>query len=111
MSNMQARRTEKVGFSKGRTVMALAILGMAAVIALAAAGLGTGEKMSAVTFHDAMRELWEDHATWTRLTIVSIVADLPDTQATVARLLQNQVDIGDAIKPFYGDAAGDQLTA
>ena len=68
-------------------------------------------KMDAQVFHDAMRKLWEDHITWTRLVIVSIANDLPDTQATVDRLLQNQADIGNAIKPFYGDEAGDQLTA
>jgi hypothetical protein len=68
-------------------------------------------KMDAQAFHDAMRKLWEDHITWTRLVIVSIFNDLPDQDATVQRLLQNQDDIGDAIKPFYGDAAGEQLTA
>jgi hypothetical protein len=68
-------------------------------------------KMDAQTFHDAMRKLWEDHITWTRLVIVSISNDLPDTDPTVQRLLQNQDDIGDAIKPFYGDAAGEQLSA
>lgn len=62
-------------------------------------------------FHDAMRKLWEDHAIWTRLFIVSAVADLPGKGATTNRLLQNQVDIGNAIKPFYGDAAGEKLTA
>lgn len=62
-------------------------------------------------FQDAMRRLWEDHVTWTRLYIVSAVAGLPDVQATAERLLQNQADIGNAIKPFYGDAAGDHLTA
>lgn len=62
-------------------------------------------------FHDAMRKLWEDHITWTRLVIVSIANDLPDSGPTVQRLLQNQEDIGDAIKPFYGDAAGEQLSA
>ena len=62
-------------------------------------------------FHDAMRKLWEDHVTWTRLYIVSAVAGLPDAPAAAERLLRNQSDIGDAIKPFYGAAAGDRLTA
>lgn len=64
-----------------------------------------------LAFHDGMRKLWEDHVVWTRLFIVSAVADLPDKAATTGRLLQNQTDIGNAVKPFYGDAAGDQLTA
>jgi hypothetical protein len=57
------------------------------------------------------RKLWEDHITWTRLFIVSAVAGTADTDANAQRLLQNQVDIGNAIKPFYGDAAGEALTA
>lgn len=64
-----------------------------------------------LVFQNAMRKLWEDHITWTRLYIVSAVADLPDQGPTAARLLKNQVDIGNAIKPFYGEAAGNQLTA
>jgi len=64
-----------------------------------------------VAFHDAMRKLWEDHVTWTRLAIVTFAADYPGFNETAGRLLQNQADIGDAIKPFYGDAAGVQLTA
>jgi hypothetical protein len=57
-----------------------------------------------------MRRLWEDHITWTRLAIISLTTDAPDTEATVGRLLRNQTDIGDAIKPFYGTAAGEELT-
>ena len=58
----------------------------------------------------AMRDLWDAHTTWTRMYIVSAVAKLPDASTAAARLMQNQEDIGNAIKPFYGDAAGAQLT-
>lgn len=89
------------------------------VVLIVAAGLMSATRVSAhekmtseqAAFHDGMRKLWEDHITWTRLYIVSAAADLPDKDATAGRLLQNQVDIGNAIKPFYGDAGGDHLTA
>jgi hypothetical protein len=63
------------------------------------------------TFHDAMRQLWEDHIVWTRAFIVSFAADQPDLAVVTDRLLRNQDDIGDAVKPFYGEAAGEQLSA
>lgn len=69
------------------------------------------DSIKEAALHDAMRKLWEDHITWTRIFIISAAADLPDKDAATQRLLQNQVDIGNAIKPYYGAAAGDQLTA
>jgi hypothetical protein len=63
-----------------------------------------------LVLRNEMRRLWEDHITWTRLAIISLTTESPDTEATVGRLLQNQTDIGNAVKPYYGNAAGNELT-
>jgi hypothetical protein len=69
------------------------------------------DKIDPLVFRQAVRKLWEDHVTWTRIFIIASIADLPEADAAAQRLLQNQVDIGNAIKPFYGNKAGEQLTS
>jgi len=78
---------------------------------LNSAPVGVVDLTKEAEFRAAMRKLWEDHITWTRLFIVSVAGDLPDKSATTERLLQNQADIGNAVKSFYGNAAGEKLTA
>ena len=104
-----------------RRLGALTLIPAVALVAVLAGALATapshadahGATATRAAFHDAMRALWEDHIVWTRQFIVSAATEsenLPDTGPTVDRLLANQTDIGNAIKPFYGDAAGDALT-
>ena len=57
-----------------------------------------------------LNKLWAEHAAWTRNLILCIVDGLPGTDQAVNRLMQNQVDIGNAIKPYYGDEGGNKLT-
>lgn len=65
---------------------------------------------SANDLKTSLRKLWEDHGIYTRNVILNIIDDLPGTNEAVTRLLQNQDDIGNAIKPIYGDAAGKKLS-
>jgi hypothetical protein len=70
-------------------------------------GLPTASKSAAL--HQNMRRLWSDHVVWTRGYIVAAVAGDPSASVALNRLMRNQEDIGNAIKPFYGDAAGTKL--
>jgi hypothetical protein len=59
---------------------------------------------------NAMRLVWEQHVYWTRMTINSIVFDLPDVDAVTARLLRNANDMGNLLKPFYGNRIAEMFS-
>ena len=103
----------------GRLSFAAVVAGLAAAFALLVATdhPGNAHAMSAdasstkaAAFGSSMAKLWEDHIVWTRMVIVDFAAGLPDLKTAEARLLRNQADIGNAIKPYYGAAAGNALT-
>src|SRR5262249_10166124 len=71
----------------------------------------TSQKADSGELRTAMRKLWEDHITYTRNYIISALSDLPDASSVAARLMKNQEDLGNAIVPYYGSAAGQKLTA
>jgi hypothetical protein len=49
-----------------------------------------------IAIHEAMDKLWTDHVTWTRIVITHFDSNAPDLKPDLARLLRNQVDIGNA---------------
>ncbi|MCC6841162.1 MAG: hypothetical protein IT230_13475 [Flavobacteriales bacterium] len=56
-----------------------------------------------------MRKLWMDHMFWTLSTVDAFYNEPEQLDGKLKRLLNNQVQIGQAIVPYYGQAAGDQL--
>jgi len=92
-----------------RGVIALAFVAVGAC-ATAAMSTATSPSPASAQLHDGMRKLWSDHVVWTRLYIIAAVAGDASAQTAANRLLRNQEDIGNAIAPYYGAAAGTQLT-
>lgn len=74
---------------------------------------GAENKKPNTSVHDLKaqeRKLWSDHVSWTRSFIVSDLASLEDKELVLQRLLKNQDDIGNSIKPYYGEEAGNALS-
>lgn len=63
-----------------------------------------------VDLQSTLRKLFTDHGVYTSFVLKSITSHLPDTKVILARLLQNQKDIGDQLKPIIGEEMGTQLT-
>lgn len=57
-----------------------------------------------------MQKLWADHMQYTYATVDAYFNNSSALQASLDRLMKNQEEIGAAIVPYYGQAAGDQLT-
>ncbi|HRC90683.1 MAG: hypothetical protein JST71_00595 [Bacteroidetes bacterium] len=63
------------------------------------------------SLQDGMRKLWNDHMQYTYATVDAYFNNPSGLSSSLNRLLENQKDIGAAIVPYYGQAAGDTLSA
>lgn len=120
------RRPRAVSVAVGVAILtALTMVGVVGCSALADAGADTSALAAADThehstsastsqqigLYTTMANLWDEHMEWTYATVVAFAEESPTLEPTLNRLLQNQKDIGDAIEPFYGADAAEQLTA
>lgn len=60
-----------------------------------------------INLMNEMRKLWEEHAAWTRLFIISALAELPDLDTATKRLFRNPSDFADVLEIFYGRQKAD----
>jgi hypothetical protein len=114
---------------QGKRLWSVALFAVAAMLVGLLAASGSGPSASAepagladsaaTTSHitssetaleQGMRALWEQHMEWTYATIAAFAVSSHGYSATAGELLHNQVEIGNAITPFYGGAAGTALT-
>lgn len=54
-----------------------------------------------------MRRLWGEHVSWIQMTVSSLVLDSPASSFVVDRLLRTATDMGNSLRPFYGNQVGD----
>jgi hypothetical protein len=65
-----------------------------------------GNMMDLVNY---FRLLWEQHVEWTRMTVMAMIHQLPETQLILQRLLRNASDFANALAAFYGDEAAEEF--
>ena len=63
-------------------------------------------KVNDIDLKSALRKLFTDHGVFTKFVANAIVDGTQDVDALVPRLLQNQIDIGNQLKPIVGVEKG-----
>jgi hypothetical protein len=58
-------------------------------------------RMTVAELSNLVHRLWDEHVLWTRLTIISIANDLPDTGMVINRLLNNATQFGILFAQFF----------
>ena len=92
--------------------LALVLPAALLLIAMPAAAAGDDPpRLSQAQLRTDMRKLWEDHVTYTAFFYTAVINGGDDAGKLAGRLLRNQDDIGNAVKPFYGEDAGNKLSA
>ena len=69
--------------------------------------IGHATNYGQMNLMNELRKLWEEHVVWTRLFIISKIADLPDLDTTTKRLLRNPSDFANVLGIFYGKQKAD----
>lgn len=58
---------------------------------------------------EQFRRVWADHVIWTDKLVVSVLKKTEDKEAIMERLMKNQDDIGNSIKPYFGEKAAERF--
>ncbi len=75
-----------------------------------ASGLLASAHNKAADLRCDMRSLWMYHGWYTREVVMAAAQNAPNLNASLAALLQNQVDIGNAVAAYFGQDAGNTFT-
>jgi hypothetical protein len=94
-----------------RISLPLAILALALAAPALADGGGAPSRLTEPQLREGLRRLWEEHVTYTAFFYTAVINGGDDAARLAERLLRNQDDLGAAVKPFYGEGAGQQLAA
>ena len=94
-----------------KTLLSLALVTGMIVSNAAIACDACGKGDPAVELRSSMQKLWSDHMQWTFATVDAFFHNQNGLNAQLSRLLKNQKELGAAIVPVYGQAAGDKLSS
>ena len=64
-----------------------------------------------VSYRVACRYYWAEHINYSRNLIISVLGNLSDVPAITDRLMKNQEDIGDLLRPYYSAETVDEFVS